>query len=176
MAAEAVAGEGGKAPSPDPTRAKLRTGSHLADAVRAWEGKLRTVADSPPAAITLTFSPGLKDVRAFHDTVAAMGVQVCYESAAGVAAPQRKLPYATIAGDVHQPCLIVIWKAAPEERTSIQFRPSKGVLTAKTRRSVIRGRMQLFLAFLGPAIDVAGSAPRGRAKRSEVDLLKAMAG
>ncbi|CAK0905026.1 unnamed protein product [Prorocentrum cordatum] len=166
--------EGGATLSPDMARAKPTTRSQLADALAAWEGVLRAVADSSLTWVTLTFSPGFKDARAFHDTVAAMGAQARADSAAGAAAPRRKLPYAAMAGDVHQPRLIVIWKAAPEERASMQFPVGKGILTVKSRRGIVVGRAQLFAAFFGPAVDAMGPAPRGRGRGGEVGLLKAL--
>ena len=144
-----------------------------------WEDKIQKIASNPQTAVTLTFAPRLGDAKDFHERVAAMGVQICTESAAGVLAGSQPLPYAEIAGDVHQPCLIFFWRVAPAAKASIQFRPTKGLLTVKTRRGVLSGKVQLFLTFFGGVVDITGSAPRRSTrgpKEADYDLLQVLEG
>ena len=88
-----------------------------------------------------------------------MGVRILSDSESGVATTLDKIPYATVGGNKEQPCLIIIWRASPEEKTSLQLRRSRSLLLVNTKRKAIVGRIQLFLAFFGPVIRLDGSAP-----------------
>ena len=128
----------------------------LNEALAAANTALLPISTKSNVAITATFSPGMAATSDFHIRVQAMGVQIMADSAAGVSCHYHVLPYATLAGDVHQPCLIIVWATSPECKASLQFRPNKGLLTIKARRGVFMKYLQTFLAFLGPVVAVKG--------------------
>ncbi len=147
----------------------------LGGALDAWKKKLDRISTSPRVSLTITFSPGFADVKAFRNRVEAMGVQILTESAAGLP-PERKphVPFADIAGDVHQPCLVITWRLTPDETTSVQWRAKRNLAVVKTRLGAIKGRIQLFLAFFGAVVEVEGAAPKARDRNkgtTEVNLM-----
>ncbi|CAE8734875.1 unnamed protein product, partial [Polarella glacialis] len=160
----------------DLSQALLQDRVALQDAIAGWCDTLKMASGDYRTTFEATFAPNIRCTQDFHLRVTSMGVNIVETSKAGVAIDVPQLPYAAVGGDIASPCIIITWKLKPpEEKTTIHLYPSKGRLVVKAKRGALEGRAQLFLAFFGPCVDLASSAPaKAKMLDGQMDLLAMM--
>ena len=147
----------------------------LCQACRDWAADL---AKNPVRANTnlmASFLAGLGSKEALHSSITAMGVPISPKSAAGLPAVVVNPPFGSEAGDKYQPCVVITFSLAPEEKASVQLRPKKGLVVIKAKRSVMEKHGERFLAFFGRHASLDVNGPKAKAVTnapSIVDLLR----
>jgi len=120
-------------------------------ASRAWGADL---AKNPVRANTnlmASFLAGLASKEALHSSITAMGVPISTKSAAGLPTTMVNPPFGSEVGDKYQPCVVITFSLAPEEKASVQLRPKKGLVVIKGQMLSHGEARRAFFGFLREA-------------------------
>lgn len=149
-------------------------------AVRDVSAQIAAVPGTANTSVSVTFHPPtLTTLAAFHARFRDMGIVIEEMTRAGVPTKPHRYPWAAMAGDSFQPCLLVCFSPAPkEQKVSFQCRLKRAIVTAKGKRAAISANLETMIAFLGkPSSVVASNAPpsnniSGGAPVSIVEMLR----
>ena len=151
----------------------------LSKAVKNVSAQIAAIPGTANTSLSLTFLPNnMSTIDAFHAKFRNMGIHIDQMTRAGVPTAPKQVPWAALAGDNFQPCLLVTFSTAPkEQKVSFQCRLKRSIVTAKGRRAAISANLELMVAFLGNPSSVVASNPAvGRdvssASLSIVDMLR----
>ena len=161
--------EGGHAHAEvDLSKAVLHTAAELDSALSAWRSRIAPITNSPKAGVEVKFYAGIQTMQAFHQRVRAMGIEALPEGSPTEGAVGVVAPYVTFGGDPAQPCAFVLWRLAPEEKTTLHWNTRKFYVSARGKKGHIEPRIETLVTFFGPPVAVSSSAARhapGRAQK-----------
>ena len=151
----------------------------LSSAVKDTAAQIRDIPGTANTSLSLTFLlSSMATIAAFHARFMDMGIHIDEMTRAGVPTAPKQVPWAALAGDSFQPCLLVTFSAAPkEQKISFQCRLKRSIVTAKGKRAALSANLELMVAFLGKPSGVAASNPAvardgSAAPRSIIDMLR----
>ena len=144
----------------DLSKAVLHTAAALDSALSAWRSRIAPITNSPNAGVEVKFYAGIQTMQAFHQRVRAMGIETLPEGSPTEGAVGVVAPYVTFGGDPAQPCAFVLWRLAPEEKTTLQWNSRKFYVSARGKKGHIEPRIETLVTFFGPPVAVSSSAAR----------------
>ena len=146
---------------PNLSAVEIADPDELSRAIQEVAAQITAVPGTVNTSLSLTFHVNnVATVAAFHAKFQDMGIHIDEMTRAGVPTSPKQVPWAAVAGDAYQPCLLVTFSTAPkEQKVSFQCRLRRSIITAKGKRAAISANLERVVAFLGKPSEVAASNP-----------------